>query len=266
MSTIIYVHAHPDDETGLTSGVMALAAQRGHRVVEVFCTNGDHGERHDQSVTDAQCVAVRKKEALASAQIIGIDGVYWLGYKDSGMTGWPQNQDPAAFMNADVDDAANRLVAVFNQVRPDVIIGYDGHGNYGHPDHIQTHRVTKRAWEIYGNDARYLEATSNRDRRRLAGRDHIGDDGNPVGTDEADLNWEVNVSAALDTKRRAMRAHSSQSSDIGYFLSMDPEDFVMSFSYEYFIEPGVAGAMVTGWPFDDEENPQPSQPQETEEP
>ena len=105
-STIVFFHAHPDDEVVLTGGSMARAADEGHRVVLIVATNGEHGEVPDDLAEGETIVARRRRETECSAEVLGVHHVLWLGYSDSGMTGWDQNADPASFWQADVDDAA----------------------------------------------------------------------------------------------------------------------------------------------------------------
>ena len=112
MSTLVFLHAHPDDECLITGGTIALAAADGHRVVLVVATNGDHGEVPDDLAPGENLVARRRAETEASARTLGVERIVWLGYRDSGMTGWEQNADPENLMNASVDEAAERLAAM----------------------------------------------------------------------------------------------------------------------------------------------------------
>ncbi len=185
------------------------------------------------------------------------------------MTGWEQNADPASFWQAPVDEAAERLAAVLREESADILTTYDWHGNYGHPDHIQVHRVGHRAAEMAGTP-RVLEATMNRDhmRRMMAmGRetgltdgvepggdedwdvDGPADDGNPFGTPEAEVALAVDVTEYLAHKRASMRCHASQITDTSFFLQMPDEAFAAGFGIEWFNEPGVAGPPRTGWIF-----------------
>ena len=150
MSTIVFLHAHPDDEASQTSGSMARAVDDGHRVVVVFATHGDHGEAPDDLAEDETVVDRRRAEAEASAAAIGLHRVAWLGYADSGMTGWDQNSHDGAFAAASVDEAGARFAAVLDEEDADVAIGYDWHGGYGHPDHVQVHRVLHRGADLAG--------------------------------------------------------------------------------------------------------------------
>ena len=170
VSTIVFLHAHPDDEASQTSGTMARAADEGHRVVLVVATDGDHGTAPDDLAPGETVVDRRRREAEASAHVIGIHRLVRLGYADSGMAGWVQNDHERAFAAADVEEAAARVAAVLDEEDADVAVGYDWHGGYGHPDHVQVHRVLHRAAELAARRPRLLEASMNRDAlRAMAG-------------------------------------------------------------------------------------------------
>jgi LmbE family N-acetylglucosaminyl deacetylase len=270
---VLFLHAHPDDEASSTAGSIARAAAEGHRVLVVYGTNGDHGEVPADLAPGETVLDRRRSEAEQSARILGTARVEWLGYADTGMTGWAENDDPDAFRNADLDEAAGRLAAVLDAEHVDVLVCYDSHGGYGHPDHIQVHRVGHRAADLAARRPRLLEVTMNRDAmRRLRDSEFAAaqaqgvvladdatfdpdapmDDGNPMGTPEAEITWQVDVHDYLDLKRAAMRAHASQVSDIGYFMSLTPEIFAASFGDEYFIEPGLPPGPRLGWILDEE--------------
>lgn len=262
MSTIVFLHAHPDDEASQTSGSMARAVRAGHRVVVVYATNGDFGAAADD-LGDLSVAQYRRREAQASAEAIGTSAVEWLGYSDSGMTGWPQNDAEGAFMRADVEEAAARVAAILDAQDADFLVGYDWHGNYGHPDHVMVHRVGVRAAELAAG-VHYLEETMSREAGRRMFEtaqalgvaegwdpDAGGDDGNPTGTPEAEITWRVDVRDLLDVKRAALAAHASQAEDAGMMLAMPPEMFEAMFGYEYYIDPALGGPMRDGWPFGD---------------
>ena len=263
VSTIVFLHAHPDDEASQTSGSMARAVDEGHRVVVVFATNGDHGEAPQDLAPGETVVHRRRREADASAAAIGLHRVAWLGYKDSGMTGWEQNTHEGAFVAADVDEAAARLAAVLDEEDADVVVGYDWNGGYGHPDHIRVHHVLHRAAALAARPPRVLESTYNRDamRRfaeaaRSAGEetwdiDEPMDDGNPLGEPESAIHWRVDVAPWLERRRASLQSHASQATDVGMMLSMPPEVFATFFGHEHYIEPGREPGMVEGWPFGD---------------
>jgi LmbE family N-acetylglucosaminyl deacetylase len=266
MSTIVFLHAHPDDEASQTSGSMARAVDEGHRVVVVFATHGDHGESPDDLAPGESVVDRRRVEAEASAAAIGLHRVVWLGYADSGMTGWDQNSHEGAFTAAPVDEAAARFAAVLDEEDADIAVGYDWHGGYGHPDHVQVHRVLHRGAELAVRRPRVLESTMNRDAMRRFGEqaraagasddeafdpDQPMDDGNPLGEPESAIHWQVDVSPWLERRRASLEAHRSQTTDVGMMLSMPPEIFAVFFAREHYIEPGREAGMQQGWPFGD---------------
>ncbi|CCH80450.1 Uncharacterized LmbE-like protein [Nostocoides japonicum T1-X7] len=263
MATIVFLHAHPDDEASQTSGSMARAAAEGHRVVTVFATNGDHGESPADLAPGETVVERRRREAEASAAVLGVHRVAWLGYADSGMTGWEQNAWDNAFARADVEEAAQRLAALLDEEAADILVGYDWHGGYGHPDHVRVHAVAHRAAELaVVKPPRLLESTMNRDhiragiaQARAAGLeldegfdpDAPMDDGNPLGEPEANIHWQVDVTPWLAQRRAALAAHASQATDIEGFLTMPPEAFAAVMGTEHYIEPGRPPGMVRGW-------------------
>jgi LmbE family N-acetylglucosaminyl deacetylase len=257
--TIVFFHAHPDDEVILTGGSIARAAAGGSRVVLVVATNGEHGESPADLAEGEVLAARRRTETECSAQVLGIDRVLWLGYCDSGMTGWDQNEDPDSFWQADVDEAGARLAELLAAERADVVVTYDWHGGYGHPDHVKAHRVAHRAAAIAGTP-RVLEATFSRDAVRAlaaaAGEagaewdpDGPSDDGNPFGTPESEIHYAVDVTGEVGHKRRALACHLSQTSDAGAMLALPEEHFVLAFGTEWFIEPGRPPGLTRAWPF-----------------
>jgi LmbE family N-acetylglucosaminyl deacetylase len=269
VATLVCFHAHPDDEVMMTGGTIARAAAAGHRVVLVVATNGDHGERPDDLAAGETLVDRRRRETESSASVLGIHRVAWLGYSDSGMTGWEQNGDPASFHLADPDVAGAQLAGILREEAADVLTIYDWHGNYGHPDHIKVHQVGRAAARLVPS-TRVLEATMNRDAftafveaAKAAGLElpesdgdvdefdpnGPSDDGNPMGTPETEITLAVDVSAHVDAKRRALLCHASQVSDIAFFMEMPDEVFATVFGTEWFIEHDAEPPMRTGWLF-----------------
>jgi LmbE family N-acetylglucosaminyl deacetylase len=179
------------------------------------------------------------------------------------MTGWAQNEHDASFIKVDTEQAAHRLAELLRDEAADIVIGYDWHGGYGHPDHIKVHAVARRAAQLSGTP-RYLEVTMNRDAMirafdaALAAGADVGDwdprapmdDGNPLGTLESELHWACDVSAFLEVRREALRAHASQSDAQG-MLAMPADMFATAFGTEHFIEPARPAGMVMGWFLDD---------------
>ena len=277
----MFLHAHPDDETSQTAGMMALAAREGHRVVTVFATNGDYGERPEHLGDDGDLVEHRRGEARAAARVLGVERVDWLEYRDSGMTGWEQNSDPLSLYQASIDEAgtdevAGRLARILDREDADVLVGYDYRGNYGHPDHLAVHRVARRAVDLAARRPRLLEAAGNRtaqlemlespeaarflevladggvavDLDKVRKMILTGDDGLPVGVLEEEIDWAIDLPAdVIDLKRRAMECHASQTSDIGMMLSLPAEIYPKAFGTEYLIEPGLDQPIRHAWPF-----------------
>ena len=166
MATIVFLHAHPDDECLISGGTIAKYAASGHRVVLVTATDGRHGEKPAGITTPEQLLERRREELAKATAVLGVARHEWLGYVDSGMTGWPQNNDPGAFIRSEVDEAAARLSRIVDDERKRadrlVLIGYDWHGNYGHPDHVHVHKVARRVREVSRIDD-FFEVTLNRD-------------------------------------------------------------------------------------------------------
>jgi N-acetyl-1-D-myo-inositol-2-amino-2-deoxy-alpha-D-glucopyranoside deacetylase len=159
--TLMTVHAHPDDETIGTGGTMAKAVAEGRRVVLVTCTRGELGEivvpEMDTPEQHRRLGEIRAGELERAMGVLGVTEWENLGYHDSDMMGRVGNLDPRSFWQADLDDAARRLVWLIRRYRPDVITTYNEFGGYGHPDHIRTHDVTIRAWPRAGDPSWYPE-------------------------------------------------------------------------------------------------------------
>ncbi|MGE5531549.1 MAG: PIG-L family deacetylase, partial [Bacteroidota bacterium] len=149
--TLMTVHAHPDDETISTGGVMARYAAEGARVVCVTCTGGEHGEivvpELDTPENHDRLGEIRAEELRRALAQLGNVESRKLGYVDSGMMGTPQNEAPESFWQADFDAAVERLLTIVRDVRPQVMVGYNDFGGYGHPDHIRSALVCKAAFE-----------------------------------------------------------------------------------------------------------------------
>jgi LmbE family N-acetylglucosaminyl deacetylase len=246
--TLMAVHAHPDDEVIGTGGVLARYAEEGIRTVLVTCTNGEQGDGpggvkpgepgHDE----AEVRTRRLAELRDSAAHLGITEVELLGYPDSGMVGWAANERPDAFTNVPVERAAARLGALMERYRPQVVVTYDENGGYGHPDHIQAHRIAVAAVEATGIPEKFYYTAVPRARiaelfefLRSTGTD-IGDVELPddFGTPDELITTMVDVSPYVERKRKALEAHASQGDNI--FLLRMPEDAQQrAFAHESFV-------------------------------
>jgi LmbE family N-acetylglucosaminyl deacetylase len=250
--TVVSFHAHPDDEALLSAGSLAKAAAEGHRVVLVVATSGEAGLVSTEFLSGHRLADQRVAELRQSARSIGVARVENLGYADSGMDG-NASGGTTSFALADVDEAARRLAVLLQEERADVLTVYDQAGGYGHPDHVQVHRVGVRAAELAGTRV-VLEATIDRDllvravgllrrfRRLLPGLDlpDFAESYTPRGS----LTHRIDVRRHVAAKRAAMAAHASQStSDSGdrtlaFFLRLPSPVFRLAFGREWYVERG----------------------------
>jgi LmbE family N-acetylglucosaminyl deacetylase len=263
MGTLVCFHAHPDDEVIGTGGVMAKASAEGHRVVLVTATRGEHGEIQPGVLEPGEPLWERRvRELEEAAGLLGVQRHEFLGYVDSGMMGTPTNDDPASFWKADVEEAAGRLATILGEERADAFTVYDDNGGYGHPDHIQVHRVGLRAAEVAGVEHVY-EATIDRDRMRsqleevAAGtapvtspelvemaRAMLAEGGPNMGSPASAITTRVDVTPWLGLKRAALAVHASQVGPESWFLSMPEEAFGLAFGTECFIHRGAPPGTV----------------------
>jgi LmbE family N-acetylglucosaminyl deacetylase len=221
VATIVSLHAHPDDEALLTGGWLAQRAAAGDRVVLVFATDGGAGlTSTGPGVIDPAPVLAhrRRAEATASAEALGAARVAWLGYADSGMAAAPSSGSDR-FADVPAPEAAREVAAILDREDADVLTGYDARGGYGHPDHLQVHRVARMARDLAARRPTLLEATLDRTwlvrglrvlrplSRLLRGLTLPGDD---IYTDRAHVTLVVDVRDQLETKRSALAAHRSQ--------------------------------------------------------
>jgi LmbE family N-acetylglucosaminyl deacetylase len=229
---------------------MRKAFEQGHRVVLVVATHGEHGEVPDGFLSDGEELWQRRVvETQASAEILGAARIEFLGYVDSGMMGTPTNDAPGSFWTTPVEDAAQKLAAILREEEADVLTCYDDNGGYGHPDHIQVHRVGMRAAELAATP-RVYQNTMNRDQMirgmkafaEQAAANGVAvpdmDNGQEFGKPESLITAAVDISPYLEYKRRAMRAHASQISEESFFLAMPDEGFRYAFGTEWFIRDG----------------------------
>ena len=248
MATVVFLHAHPDDECLTTGGTIARLAAEGHRVVLVTATDGALGECPEGLLAEGETLAERRAEEVrASAEVLGVAEHRFLGYGDSGMVGTEGNAAPGAFCNADVEEAASRLAGWLEEEGVDVLVAYDDHGGYGHPDHIQVHHVGLRAADLAGTPGLY-QVTVNRDlmvrlirqaaEQAMAGPDQDGPSEEmlaTIGLPESEITTFVEVTAFLPTKLESMRCHQTQVGDMGFFLDMPVEAFAGAFGVEWYV-------------------------------
>ncbi|HET9076643.1 MAG TPA: PIG-L family deacetylase [Acidimicrobiales bacterium] len=249
--TLMVVHAHPDDESISTGGTLARYSAEGVRTVLVTCTDGGCGDGpggakpgepgHDR----AAVVAERRRELERSCRALGVHVLETLDYPDSGMMGWADNDAPGSFWSTPVDEAASRLAGVMERYQPQVVVTYDPNGFYGHPDHIQAHRITVAAVEASGiPDKLYYTAVPRSMLadfgRRLA---DLGVDlGTPGGegpdpdwgTPDAEITTYLDVGPFTGVKFESLECHASQAENI-FFVRMGREAFGELMAVETFV-------------------------------
>ena len=157
---LLTVHAHPDDEASKGAATVARYHDQGVRTVLVCCTGGEAGDilnpAMDTPEVRADLPAVRMRELAEATTVIGYDEVVMLGYRDSGMPGTPENEDPRCFARAPLEEAVGRLVAVLRRERPQVVVTYDeDQRGYPHPDHLRVHEISMAAFDAAGDPAAY---------------------------------------------------------------------------------------------------------------
>jgi LmbE family N-acetylglucosaminyl deacetylase len=245
------VHAHPDDEATGTGGVLAKAAAEGIQTVLVTCTDGSCGDGEggvkpgEPGHDPAAVVAMRQSELEASCAVLDVTHLELLGYVDSGMMGWANNDAPGSFWSTPVDEAAARLAGLIERYQPDVIVTYDENGFYGHPDHIQTHRVTMAAVALSGTPAkvywttvpRSLMADFERVMRELGADWEEPDPASnepEIGLPDEQITTWVDTTEYSEQKFKALAAHASQSENI-FFLAMGLERFTQFMGIETFV-------------------------------
>jgi LmbE family N-acetylglucosaminyl deacetylase len=252
--TLVAFHAHPDDESLLTGGTLARAAAEGHRVVLVVATCGERGLAGREDGVGNHLADLRMRELASAADALGCARVVPLGYGDSGLHPSPDDSD--AFANADVEGAAITLADVLRDEAADVLLVYDRHGGYGHPDHVQVHRVGTRAAALAGTPV-VLEATvPSRLFRTVLGVLRLV--GNALGSssplptrevfaDPGTVTHRVSVTGYLAAKQTAMAAHASQTRAapadgqtrvLTRLLRLPPPLFALAFGHEWYIEQG----------------------------
>ncbi|MFG1809303.1 N-acetyl-1-D-myo-inositol-2-amino-2-deoxy-alpha-D-glucopyranoside deacetylase [Streptomyces sp. NPDC049040] len=243
---LLLVHAHPDDETINNGATMAKYAAEGALVTLVTCTLGEEGEvippelAHLAADRDDTLGEYRIGELAAAMSELGVSDHRFLGgpgrYRDSGMMGVAQNEVPGCFWQADLDEAAGLLAEVIMDVRPQALVTYDDNGGYGHPDHIQAHRVALRGYELAAGQGhrvdRVFEICTPRSaveegfaRLAAAGEDFpfagvATPDDVPGVIDDELVTVSIDGSAYTDRKISAMRAHATQIAVDGPFFAL----------------------------------------------
>ncbi len=265
---LLLVHAHPDDETIGTGATMARHAAQGDLVVLVTCTLGEEGEVLVPELADLASDRGdglgqhRVGELAAAMEALRVTDHRFLGgpghWRDSGMLGTPQNDRPDCFWQADLDEATRELVAVVREVRPQVVVTYDEKGGYGHPDHVQAHRVTVAAYDAAADPGyapelgepwqaaklywtavprsvlqQGIEALKEAGETGFFGVDSADD--LPFGIPDEEVTTEVDARDQLPAKVAAMRAHRTQIAVDGPFFALSNNVGQKAFGIEHYV-------------------------------
>lgn len=252
------VHAHPDDESIGTGGVLAKYSAEGFKTVVVLGTKGELGEIQNPDFVppspDLSMTDIRVQELERALKVLGVDSVYFLGYRDSGMAGELTNDDPDAFASADLEEAAGRLVDIIRLTKPHVILTYNEKGIYGHPDHIMASKVTSRAYGKAG-DPDYVSPkglspwrplrlyhtaiplSRMRMRHQLLKEEGKEPDFDPevMGTQDDRITTIIDVREYLQRKMEALYCHESQISPDSFFRRVPEEWKEEAFGFEHFV-------------------------------
>lgn len=251
--SILACFAHPDDESFSIGGTLAHYASRGHEINLVCATRGEAGEISDPALASPENLGeVRERELRCAAAALGIGRVEILGYRDSGMEGTDDNNDPRAYVMADRDEVIARLVGYIRSLQPDVVITFDPDGAYGHPDHIAIHHHTVAAVAAARDETRFPEAGPVWTPRRLfftaISKKRFGEmrsrlaemgidtsafdrpDMPIVGQEEDEIDVTMDVAAHVAAKRKALECHATQFGPDNFMtqLAGDVADDLMS--------------------------------------
>ena len=253
--TLMAVHAHPDDESSSTGGILARYSGEAIRTVLVTCTNGEYGDgpghvKPGEAGHDPDQVAKTRLAELAIAcEHLGVDHLETLGYHDSGMADWNFKDRPDVFCNIALAESVGRLVGLFERYRPDVVVTYGDMGGYNHPDHLRAHQITVQAVETTDIPAKlYFIARRRRDWERMremmqaAGievpmppqRELSPERLKQMEEMEGRITTSIDTTALADRKRAALFAHASQI-DESWWLRFPPDAFAEVFGNETFI-------------------------------
>src|SRR5579859_460797 len=251
--TLMAVHAHPDDESSSTGGVLASYSGQGIRTVVVTCTNGEFGDapggvKPGQDGHDEQAVAeLRLSELRQACKILGVTDLETLGYHDSGMPDWDYKDRPEAFCNVPLAEVTERVSGLIEQYRPQVVVSYDPEGPYQHPDHVHAARAAAAAAAATGIPAKFYQTAMRPSswRKIWEALRELGEEvpGPRDITDEMRAQMEeaerrittmVDIRSVLDRKREALVTHSSQIQD-SWFSKIPADIATEAFGFETFI-------------------------------
>ncbi|MDE3096608.1 MAG: PIG-L family deacetylase [Chloroflexota bacterium] len=265
---LLVVLAHPDDES-LVGGTMARCVDEGAPVTMLCATRGEVGEiAPGTGATPETLGPYREQELRDACAVLGVADVRFLPYRDSGMAGTPENDDPRSLHQAPPDAVVGLIVRAIRELRPDAIVTWDETGGYGHPDHVKVHQCARAAFDAAADPAQdvgegapwrtpalyygmipiaaFESAMQEMGRRGLDLGEPPGDVDEMLRLDHRVPNCVIDVSAQYERKMRALAAHRTQVGSFGPLAKM-PEDLQRSiFSREhlYRVQPPVADRAV----------------------
>lgn len=248
---MLALHAHPDDESSKGSGTMARYADEGVRVVLVCATRGEEGDilnpRMDKPGIKERMGELREAELATACDILGVERIHHLGYRDSGMPGTEANSRPEAFANAEPDDVVRKLVEIIRSEKPQVVLGYDESKGYEHPDHVRVYELGTRAFHEAGDSEKWPEAgpawqpaklyyfaTFTKDRMRTLNDAAIVEgietpfaewleQWDEMGFEEPVITTKINVADYIERRSKALLAHATQIDPDGFWFVI-PDD------------------------------------------
>lgn len=241
---LLAIHAHPDDESSKGAGTMAKYASEGVRVVLLCATRGEEGDilnpRMDKPGIKEKMPELREAELETAGDILGVEKIYQLGYRDSGMPENDSNDHPNAFWNADPEEAVGRMVAIIREERPEIVLSYDEARGYDHPDHVRVWEWGRRAFQEAGDPERFPDAgepwqpsrlfffaTFSKQRMQIL-HESANDRGidspfggwlenwDEIGFEDPRIDTRIDVSDFIELRSKALLAHATQ---------IDPESF-----------------------------------------
>jgi N-acetyl-1-D-myo-inositol-2-amino-2-deoxy-alpha-D-glucopyranoside deacetylase len=256
--SLLATFAHPDDEAFGTGGTLARYAAQGTDVTLICATRGEEGEISDSNLATPETLpAVREDELRCATRALGIREPVFLGYRDSGMAGTPQNKDPRAFINAPADDVVAQLVGFIRRLRPQVVLTFDPNGGYGHPDHRAIHRHTVAAFQAASDAVRYPEqgrpwqperlfytviprSRFKKMQKQMAALDLDGGpfdelDIDQVGWPDEEIHISLDVTGTLEAKWAALHCHQTQFGPDNLFRQMPEEKALEMMRQEHFV-------------------------------
>ncbi len=252
--SVLFIFAHPDDETFGVAGVMTLLRRSDVPVTLISATRGEVGGISDPALATPETLGlVREKELRTAMDLVGVGDVRFLGYRDSGMEGTPENDDPRALAQAPEPTVAVEIAALIREIRPTTVVTFGPDGIYGHPDHLTVHRTATAAVHLAATPATdadmdawrtpvlyYQTASRERLMERAASRSGPFSDMTPerlasLGTPRAEIIMTIDVTSVVEVKEAAMRAHRTQIGPAGPMSELPRDQVLQMLSREHFV-------------------------------